>query len=274
MGKHAKPRSKVPVAIAAVPVALAGTGVFVAPAPAGAPAAQAVTPPAGHDFTATAKALREDLPLSHTRVTTAAVREYTVQSGNTLFGIAGDECHNTAFWTGLAAANRAKIPNPNLIDVGQVIQLACRYVAGVTAPAMPAAVPAPVQAPVQQTAAGDEEGGNTTQQQPSAPSGGATVAVSYAGGGTLSYASLERLWEAVGGSPAYAADAACIAEHESGGRQYATGPYGERGYWQINPVNGPVLSTYNAWGNAHAAVVMSHDGTNWGPWTTAPDCGL
>jgi len=49
--------------------------------------------------------------------------------------------------------------------------------------------------------------------------------------------------------------------------QFATGTVGERGYWQINPVNG-ALSTYGALGNAHAAVVMSGNGANWSPWTT------
>jgi hypothetical protein len=57
---------------------------------------------------------------------------------------------------------------------------------------------------------------------------------------------------------------------ESGGQQYATGAAGERGYWQINPVNG-ALSTYNAYGNARSAVIMSRNGTNWYPWTTWSD---
>jgi hypothetical protein len=54
---------------------------------------------------------------------------------------------------------------------------------------------------------------------------------------------------------------------ESSGRQYATGPAGERGYWQIHPVHG-ALSTYNAYGNARAAVIISNYGHNWNPWTT------
>jgi hypothetical protein len=57
---------------------------------------------------------------------------------------------------------------------------------------------------------------------------------------------------------------------ESSGSQYATRPYGERGYWQINPDHG-TLSTYDAYGNARAAVIISDDGSNWSPWTTFVD---
>jgi hypothetical protein len=51
------------------------------------------------------------------------------------------------------------------------------------------------------------------------------------------------------------------------GRQFATGPVGERGYWQINTNHGS-LSTYDPLGNAKAAVIISANGTNWHPWTT------
>ena len=61
--------------------------------------------------------------------------------------------------------------------------------------------------------------------------------------------------------------AAEIAEAESSGEQFATGPFGERGYWQINPNHGS-LSTYDPIGNARAAVELSDDGEDWDPWTT------
>lgn len=85
--------------------------------------------------------------------------------------------------------------------------------------------------------------------------------------GTLSCSGLESLWRSAGGNPGEAFIAAEIAEAESGGNQYATGPAGERGYWQIHPDHGS-LSTYDAYGNARAAVIISNDGTNWSPWTT------
>jgi hypothetical protein len=90
-------------------------------------------------------------------------------------------------------------------------------------------------------------------------------------GGHLGCTQLEALWESAGGSASGAFMAAEIAEAESSGDQYATDDDGngtvDRGYWQINSIWGE-LSTYSASGNAHAAVVISHDGTSWGPWTT------
>ena len=90
-------------------------------------------------------------------------------------------------------------------------------------------------------------------------------------GGTLSCRGLESLWESAGGSPAAAFTAAEIARAESSGRQYAslynTNGTTDRGYWQINSVHGS-LSTFDAAGNARAAVRISHDGRDWSPWVT------
>lgn len=85
--------------------------------------------------------------------------------------------------------------------------------------------------------------------------------------GSLGCSGLESLWIAAGGNSGAAFIAAEIAMAESGGQQYATGPVGERGYWQINPVNG-YLSTYDPIGNARAAIILSGNGVNWSPWTT------
>ena len=85
--------------------------------------------------------------------------------------------------------------------------------------------------------------------------------------GHLGCGGLESLWVAAGGSRAEAFMAAEIAMAESGGYQYATGPYDERGYWQINPDHG-ALSTYDPYGNARAAIIISDNGGSWYPWTT------
>ena len=91
------------------------------------------------------------------------------------------------------------------------------------------------------------------------------------GSGTLGCAQLEALWRAAGGSSGEELMAAKIAMAESGGRQYATDADGngtvDKGYWQINTVHG-ALATYNALGNAKAAVIISVNGTDWGPWVT------
>jgi len=90
-------------------------------------------------------------------------------------------------------------------------------------------------------------------------------------GGTLDCWQLEALWESAGGNPADAFMAAEIATAESGGQQYATDSDGngttDEGYWQINTSHGD-LATYDPYGNARAAVIISADGTDWEPWVT------
>lgn len=86
-------------------------------------------------------------------------------------------------------------------------------------------------------------------------------------GGSLGCGGLEALWIAAGGNPGSAFIAAEIAMAESGGNQYALSPTNDYGYWQINGSWG-ALATFNALGNARAAVQISGDGSNWSPWTT------
>ncbi len=99
----------------------------------------------------------------------------------------------------------------------------------------------------------------------------AVTTAAHARGGTLGCAGLERLWEQAGGSRSAAFTAAEIAMAESAGRQYAVntnrGQSTDRGYWQINSVHGS-QSTYDAYGNARSAVLISSDGRNWSPWVT------
>ena len=185
----------------------------------------------------------------------AGARTYAVQAGDTLSGIAQRFYGVADDWRGLYTANDSEISNPGLIFVGQVLRLpehlpaATGTTASTTAYRPRHASPAPANS------------GQTTATT--------TVASTTSTGlsGTLGCTGLEQLWESAGGSPAVAVTAASIAMAESGGNQYATGTVGERGYWQINPVNGS-LSTYDPYGNARAAVIMSGDGANWSPWTT------
>ena len=90
-------------------------------------------------------------------------------------------------------------------------------------------------------------------------------------GGTLGCAGLERLWEQAGGSRSAAFTAAEVAMAESAGRQYAANTNGgastDRGYWQINSVHGS-LSTYDAYGNARAAVLDQQQRAELAPWVT------
>ncbi len=182
-----------------------------------------------------------------------AGRSYTVRAGDTLSGIAQRFYGTADDWHGLFAANRPKISDPSLIYVGQQLRLPRHLPAG-TGYTPRHASPAPATPTA--AAAGSGPAVSTSQ---------ATATASLSG--TLSCTGLEQLWVDAGGSPAAEVTAASIAMAESGGNQFATGTVGERGYWQINPVNG-ALSTYDPYGNARAAVVMSADGANWSPWTT------
>jgi LysM repeat protein len=210
---------------------------------------------------ATSQAPTTEAASAHAARTQAAVGgTYTVQSGNTLSGITQRFYGKDANWRSLYAANEAAISNPNMIYVGEELRL-------------PRHLPAPAAVPAATPASGGST--HTTAYTPRHASSGAASGTSSDAStttttnlaGTLSCNGLEALWVSAGGSAAAEVTAASIAMAESGGNQFATGTVGERGYWQINPVNG-ALSTYDPYGNARAAVIMSADGANWSPWTT------
>jgi LysM repeat protein len=200
-------------------------------------------------------------PAGHSE-TAEAGTSYTVQGGDTLSGIAQRFYGRADDWRGLYQANHSQISNPGLIFAGQVLSLPRHLPTVVTAVTTASTGYAP------RHAASAAASGDAADTGGAAGSGSqVTTTATTSLQGTLSCAGLESLWESAGGSAAAAVTAASIATAESGGNQYATGTVGERGYWQINPVNG-ALSTYDPLGNAHAAVVMSGNGTNWSPWTT------
>jgi LysM repeat protein len=163
-------------------------------------------------------------------------RRYTVRPGDTLSSIAQRFYGHAADWHWVYQANRSVVHDADMIFPGQVLTI-------------PDHRPAVARA-------GTPRNARTT-----------VLTTSSTLSGTLSCRGLEELWEEAGGSSAHADTAASIAMAESSGRQFATGPVGERGYWQINPNHG-TLSTYDPLGNAKAAVIISDNGTNWNPWTT------
>ena len=205
---------------------------------------------------------------------------YKVQSGNTLSGIAQHYYNDAADWQWLAHENAKSVPDPNLIYPGQTLFVPADPPANYTLPsyAPKHAAPAPATpvtttaAPVSHTSStsgsddgtGNGNGGGTVNQSaPQPSSGGGSGSLS----GTLSCSGLEQLWDSAGGNPGDAFMAAEIAMAESGGNQYALSPTDDYGYWQINASNGS-LATFNAYGNARSAIILSQDGTNWSPWTT------
>lgn len=170
---------------------------------------------------------------------------YIVRSGDTLGAIAGYFCHNQSKYHELAQANG--IANPNAISVGERIWLACGG------------------------------SGNSSTVRQSSSSSGSPSGSSYAQGSAVipatssmySYAGLERIWIAAGGSRGTAYHAACIASHESSGRSWAISPTNDWGLWQIHN-GGP--SMLNAFANAQRAIAMSGNGSNWSQWSTRGMC--
>jgi Lysozyme like domain/LysM domain len=165
-----------------------------------------------------------------------ASRTYTVRPGDTLSSIAQRFYGKPADWPWLYHVNESVVHDPNQIYAGEVLKV-------------------PYDPPA-----------NTASYAPRHAK--ATVLTSSAiPSGTLGCTGLETLWEDAGGAPSAAFMAAEIAMAESGGQQYALSPTDDYGYWQINASNG-ALATFSALGNAKAAVTISHDGTDWDPWTT------
>jgi Lysozyme like domain/LysM domain len=233
MGSHARPRH---IARHAAPSPAArATSAAARAAPAVALASAVVVAP-GHagGIAARAAAVAEATTDAYTRPATPAGAEtrywYRVRPGDTLTAIAEHAygSRHPGRWVWIYNDNRSRIADPNDIYVGQSLRIPDRN---------PGGGPAPIT----------------------------TTAAFY---GTLSCYGLEELWDDAGGAHWAAFMAAEIAKAESGGYQYALSPTDDLGYWQIHGTWGPELSTFNAYGNARAAIYISRDGTDWWPWTT------
>jgi LysM repeat protein len=242
-----------------------------------AAAAAATKPKATAAATATVaaayKAAEKTAPDSVTARTAAAeTSHYTVRSGDTLSQIAQRFYDHASDWQWLYHENDTTVSNPNLIYPGQTLRVPADAPANFTLSNYTPRHAKPTVPAVSSTDDGDN-GGNVVSQSASEGSGSSTTATVSGGsgstslGGTLSCSGLEQLWTDAGGSPSAAFMAAEIAMAESGGNQYALSPTDDYGYWQINASNGS-LATFNAYGNARAAITLSDDGTNWSPWTT------
>jgi LysM repeat protein len=213
---------------------------------------------------------------------------YTVRGGDTLSTIAQRYYQRAQDWQYLYHENDKTVSDPDLIYVGESLVLPATAPANFTLTdyvpkhARTVAAPAVTQTVTSSTTATPSDNDGTGTEAAGGTIGGAsdggTVVVQSAGqgsatgssgglSGTLSCSGLEQLWNSAGGNPADAFMAAEIAMAESGGSQYAHSPTDDYGYWQINASNGS-LATYDAYGNARSAIILSSDGTNWSPWTT------
>jgi hypothetical protein len=170
---------------------------------------------------------------------------YTVKSGDTLWAIAPN--HD---WVPVCQENH--LADCNLIYPGQKLR-----VGG-------ASLTVSIQYNDNDSDGDDQSSPVRSSESPNSPVTGRSAL-----SGTLGCSGLESLWMSAGGNAGSAFIAAEIAEAESGGQQYAAGDGGSSlGYWQINAPSWGSLATYDPYGNARAAVIISGNGSNWTPWTT------
>jgi LysM repeat protein len=188
---------------------------------------------------------------------------YSVRGGDTLSSISKRYYSSSADWPWLAHENSSTVQNANEIYAGQHLKV----------PADPPANASSMSwyqpkhaAPVDTDPPKSSSSSSSTAATDTSSASGSASGSADGLAGSLSCSALEQLWEAAGGNPGDATLAASIATAESGGNQFATGTVGEEGYWQINPVNGD--STYDPLGNAHAAISLSDNGSNWSAWST------
>jgi LysM repeat protein len=199
-----------------------------------------------------------------------ASRTYTVRSGDTLSSIAQHFYDKAADWPWLYHVNEVKVANPNLIYPGQKLQVPYDPPANAASYAPRHAKAATLTSSNTDTSASSSTSAPASSNTDASASSNTSAPASSDAqlSGTLGCSGLEALWEAAGGSPSEAFIAAEIAMAESGGDQYALSPTNDYGYWQINGSHGPALATFDAMGNARAAIIISDDGTDWDPWTT------
>ena len=221
---------------AAPAVAIAGVLVAAAPQANAAVKTPATATAAGQARTAagTVALVRRDAPAT-------AARTYTVRSGDSLSRISEDYYGTSADWGSIYEANRSKISNPNDIYVGERLTIPAR---------------------------GSSSASAYTPRHAKSGAKSVVLTSKTSPSGTLGCTGLEELWEDAGGAHSDAFLAAEIAMAESGGRQYALSPTDDYGYWQINASHGPAEATFNALGNARAAIAISDDGSDWYAWTT------
>src|SRR6266702_2798969 len=89
----------------------------------------------------------------------------------------------------------------------------------------------------------------------------------------MSIGGIAAAWRYAGGSWHHQVAACAVALAESGGRRYAISPSADYGLWQINAIHmGEYGLSWRNWmnpvANGHAAVGISHGGTNWAAWCT------
>ena len=107
----------------AAPVVVASGAMAVIPAfMTAAPHVAALAQTSSHTLTTSPRTITAHLD-AVVQPATPAARSYTVQRGDTLYGISQRYWGNGKYWPALYQANRSKISDPNLIYAGQVLTI-------------------------------------------------------------------------------------------------------------------------------------------------------
>lgn len=107
----------------AAPVVVASGAMAVVPAfMTAAPHVAALAQTSSHTLTTSPRTITAHLD-AVVKPATPAARSYTVQRGDTLYGISQRYWGNGKYWPALYQANRSKISDPNLIYAGQVLTI-------------------------------------------------------------------------------------------------------------------------------------------------------
>ncbi len=164
---------------------------------------------------------------------------YTIRRGDTLSKIAKMFYGSPRWWPQLFYQNKKVVKNPGVIVPGEKLLIHQRWK---NPPKAPRVFTPPVAALTVHAASGPAPAAPAVSQPAPAP-----VAA-----GVLSYGQIEALWVAAGGPAAAEAQAASIAECESGGRTDAYNPSGATGLFQIlgqvvpGNLYDPMVNTENA----------------------------
>jgi LysM repeat protein len=298
-GRHTSPSQVEKVALtagkAAPAVAIAGALVVptaqtaladtAAPATATAPAHQTAAaltqlkkaPSSLESFATKTVTVVSAKPAKHAAKATST--HYQVREGDTLSSIAEHFYHRADAWQYLFHVNDKTLSDPDTITAGEDLFIPATAPAHYTLPDYKPKHSAPASGTTMRTLTSSTTAStaSTTTSHSSkhvrdikkvgGTTDGGTVVVQTTSAGTYSCAGLEQLWDKAGGNPADSVMAAEIAMAESGGNPNAISPTNDYGLWQINASNGS-LATLDPQANARSAVIMSHDGTDWDPWTT------
>jgi LysM repeat protein len=201
--------------VVAVSGALAAAPAFVS----ASPVHEALAQPSPHPVTA-----HLDAAVQPAAPAAPAVRNYTVQAGDTLSGIAFRYYGHASEWHGLYRVNQSKISDPNLIYVGQVLDVPKHLKQAAADPSSASTSSAATQSSSQQSSAPSTSSTSSASSGSSSASLTSDVQSDIANGNNL--LAIGQFLVANGYSKAAAAGVASCVDGESAGNPESVGSGG------------------------------------------------